>query len=199
MHSMRSVASVLLVYVATSVTTARASDRLKVIAPPAGQEVAESLARSLVSACNAGDFVGFMDHFTPSHGSRIRRRMEDVFISHQPKIEVEKVTLLADGADKITFGVRYALHDNDKPHADLASKVVARKINGAWKLDSEQVKTATRRASESEYAGHESGAPPGWDPFNPPAQLIGPNLEHLRGDIGIRPGRGCANGRCGVR
>ena len=39
--------------------------------------------------------------------------------------------------------------------------------------------------------------PAAWNPFNPPANRINPALEHLRGDIGIQPGLGCANGRCG--
>jgi hypothetical protein len=188
------------VAVCIGMSLCEASDRLKVIAPPAGQEVAEALVGSVASACNAGDFVGFMDHFTPSQTMRIRRRMEDLFITHQPKIEIEKVTLLADGPDKITFGVRYALRDHDKPHVDLASKIVARLVNGTWKLDSEEVRTATRRVSESDYAdNHAAGALPALDLFNPPARAIDPNLGHLRGDIGIQAGRGCANGRCGLR
>lgn len=36
-----------------------------------------------------------------------------------------------------------------------------------------------------------------FNPFNPPADLIDPDLEHLRGDIGIRAGGGCPAGRCG--
>ena len=183
-----------------SVTNAEASDRIKVIAPPAGQEVAEALATSLATACNAGDFIGFMDHFSASHAAKIRTRMEDLFISHQPKIDIQKVTLLADGPEEITFGVRYELQDNDKPQAELSSKVVARNVNGAWKLHGEQVRAISRRSESSGYAGTGAGvAPPAWDPFNPPAQLIDPRLEHLRGDIGIQQGAGCANGRCAVR
>jgi hypothetical protein len=174
-----------------------ASDRIKVISPPAGQAVAEALVGSLATACNAGDFIGFMDHFSASHAAKIRTRMEGLFISHQPKIDIQKVTLLSEGADEIAFGVRYELHDDDKPQAELSSKVVARRVNGAWKLDGEQVRAINRRAQASGYAGTGAGvAPPAWDPFNPPAQLIDPRLEHLRGDIGIQPGAGCANGRC---
>lgn len=191
---------VLLSALVACVGTAKASERIKVIAPPAGQEVAEALTGSLAMACNAGDFIGFMDHFSASHAAKIRTRMEDLFISHQPKIDIQKVTLLADGPDEITFGVRYELQDDDKPQAELSSKVVARKVNGAWKLHGEQVRAISRRSESSGYAGTGAGvAPPAWDPFNPPAQLIDPRLEHLRGDIGIQQGAGCANGRCGVR
>lgn len=181
---------------------AEAADRLKVTAPPAGQDHAERLVGSLATACNSGDFVGFMGHFTPTHGRKIRGRMEDIFIKHQPQMEIRQVTLLSEEEDRIAFGVRYSWHDKGKPEEVVASKVTARRIDDQWKLDGETVKAVTRTASTSDYGADqvpENGWPAGWDPFNPPARLIDPNLEHLRGDIGITPGRGCANGRCGPR
>lgn len=176
-----------------------ASDRITVIVPPASQEAAEELAGSLAAACNRGDFVGFMGHFTPSHARRIRGRMEDIFVQHQPKMDIRQVTLLSESDDRITFGVRYAWHDKDSPEEVFASKVVARKVEGDWKLDGEALQFVSRTASESHYA-EPAGAnvvPATWNPFNPPADRINPALEHLRGDIGIQPGLGCANGRCG--
>lgn len=176
-----------------------AADRITVIVPPASQAAAEKLAASLASACNRGDFIGFMGHFTPTHARRIRGRMEDIFIQHQPKMDIRQVTLLSEADDRITFGVRYALRDRNSPEEVVASKVVARKLEGDWKLDGEAVKSVSRAASESQ-AAKPSGAnvaPAAWNPFNPPADRINPALEHLRGDIGIRPGLGCANGRCG--
>jgi len=181
--------------------SSNASDRITVIVPPPNQEAAEELAGSLASACNRGDFVAFMGHFTPTHSRRIRGRMEDVFVVHQPKMDIRQVTLLSEADDRITFAVRYAWHDKEKPEEVFASKVVARKVDGEWKLDGETVKSVNRTASESQYA-EQAGAnvvPAVWDPFNPPADRINPALEHLRGDIGIQPGLGCANGRCGVR
>jgi hypothetical protein len=176
-----------------------ASDRLTVIVPPVSQEAAEALAGSLASACNRGDFVAFMGHFTPTHSRRIRGRMEDVFVVHQPKMDIRQVTLLSEADDRITFAVRYAWHDKEGPEEVFASKVVARKVDGEWKLDGESVKAVDRTAGRSQYA-EPAGAnvvPAVWDPFNPPADRINPALEHLRGDIGIQPGLGCANGRCG--
>lgn len=178
-----------------------ASDRISVIIPPTSQESAEDLVGSLASACNRGDFIGFMGHFTPAHARRIRGRMEDIFVQHQPKMDIRQVTLLSEADDRITFGVRYAWHDKDSPEEVVASKVVARKVEGHWKLDGEALKSVSRTASES-HCAEPAGAnvvPAAWNPFNPPADRINPDLEHLRGDIGIQPGRGCANGRCAVR
>lgn len=195
---MRSLISCLLVVMLIPEGT-EGADRISVIVPPAGQECAEELAGSLASSCNRGDFVAFMDHFTPAQERRVRSRMEDLFIKHQPQMEILKVTLLSEEENTITFGVRYAWHDRSKPEEVFASKVVARKVNGLWKLDGEAVKSVERSASNSGYtdAGQGDALPAVWNPFNPPANQIDPALEHLRGDIGIRPGLGCANGRCG--
>ena len=176
-----------------------ATDRIKVVIPPPSQAAAEELAGSLATACNSGDFIGFMGHFTPAHARRIRGRMEDIFVQHQPKMDIRQVTLLSESDDRITFGVRYAWHDRNSPEEVVASKVVARKVEGHWKLDGEALKSVSRTVSESQYA-EPAGAnvvPAAWNPFNPPADRINPALEHLRGDIGIQPGLGCANGRCG--
>jgi hypothetical protein len=179
----------------------QASDRIKVIVPPAGQQSAEELVGSLASACNRGDFVGFMDHFSPSHGNRIRKRMEDVFIQHQPKMEIRQVTLLSEEGDRITFGVRYGWHDRNTPEVVVASKITARKIEGQWKLDGETLKAVNRTGAATDYAERSGDAvvPAAWNPFDPPAHMIDPALERLRGDIGIQPGRGCADGKCAVR
>jgi len=195
----RSRCLVVLALLFTGTHSSNASDRIKVVVPPPNREAAEKLAGSLASACNRGDFIGFMGHFTPTHGKRIRGRMEDIFVMHQPKMDIRHVTLLSEADDRITFAVRYALHDKEQPEQVFASKVIARKVDGEWKLDGETVKSVNRTASESQYA-EQAGAnvvPAVWDPFNPPADRINPALEHLRGDIGIQPGLGCANGRCG--
>ena len=177
-----------------------ASDRLKVIAPRPGQECAENLAQSVASACNSGDFLTFIEHFTPAHRRRCRKNIEEMFINGHPKMDIQKVTLLSEGSDQITFAVKYAWHDRNEPERVYASKATARLLDGDWKLDGETVKSVTGAGAESgsgsETAG-DSGLPQAWNPFNPPKHLVSPHLEHLRGDIGIRPGLGCANGRCG--
>jgi hypothetical protein len=177
---------------------ADAADRLKAVVPPEGQDHAEKLVESLAFACNNGDFMGVMSHFAPSYRQKIRGRMEDMFIKHQPRMEIRQVTLLSESEDKITFGVRYMWRDADKPEKVLASKVTARMIDGQWKLDGEVVKSMEQSASESPYseAIERKVVPVAWDAFNPPVARISPNLEHLRGDIGIQPGMGCANGQC---
>ncbi len=179
---------------------ANASDRLKVIAPRPGQERAENLAQSVASACNAGDYLAFMDHFTPANRRRCRTIIEEMFINGHPRMDIHKVTLLSEDSDQLIFAVKYAWHDRDSRETVYASKVTARLISGDWKIDGETVKSVTGiggATGNGTETADDSGLPLEWNPFNPPKHLISPNLEHLRGDIGIRSGLGCANGRCG--
>lgn len=187
-----------LAWLAAAAPFAQAADRVVVIAPPAGQDAAEAIVGSLESACNRGDFIGFIGHFTPAHGNRIRRRMEDIFIKHQPRMSVRQVMLLSEDDTSLTFGIRYAWHPKDEPEEVFSSKIKAKRIAGEWKLDGEDVKAVSRSAGDSGSSRDDRAAGRiGFNPFNPPVDLIDPDLEHLRGDVGIRPGQGCANGRCG--
>jgi hypothetical protein len=65
--------------------------------------------------------------------------MEDVFVVHQPKMDIRQVTLLSEAYDRITFAVHDAWHGKERPEEVFASKVLARKVDGQWKLDSESV------------------------------------------------------------
>jgi hypothetical protein len=185
----------------------RASDRPTMTGPPAGQEAAKELVDSAASACNRKDFIGFMEHFTPKQKSALRRKMEDLFIKHELVMEIQDVVLLSEGEETIVFAVRYAWSPKTAPKQLLASRVMARKVDGEWKLDGEQVRSRSgSMPSKTNYAdsrqfpfGGGGEVEMAWNPLDPPAHLIDPSLESLRGDIGIQPGRGCANGRCGVR
>ncbi|MEI8227871.1 MAG: hypothetical protein WCH77_06365 [Planctomycetota bacterium] len=136
------------------------AERIKVIGPPRGQAAAEQLLDSMAAACNRGDFIDFMSHFTPSQGRRIRGRVKDMFIIDQPRVHILQVTLLSDEQDRITCGVRYAWHARNKPAEIVASKVMALKIEGKWKLDGEQLKAIQREPSHSDYAVGDAGALP---------------------------------------
>lgn len=176
-HRLLAVAFTVLVFVAGS--RCYAADRLVMTGPPAGQEAAKQLMHSLASACNSKDFIGFMGHFTPKQQAAIRRQMEDVFIRDNPEMEIQDVVLLDDGDEKIIFGVRYTWSPKAARKRLFASKVTARKVDGRWKVDSEQIRSRSSEAPAESLSccGDRDGvAGIAWDPFNP-----------------------CANGRCPVR
>jgi hypothetical protein len=121
-----------------------------------------------------------------------------MFITGQPTMDIKQITLLSDESDRISFAVRYAWHDKEEAERLYASKVTARLVDGEWKIDGETVRAITRAGSESGDRTSDSNAfATEWDPLHPPAHLVDRDLAHLRGDVGIRPGQGCANGRCG--
>lgn len=124
-------------------------DQTHSITSKVGQEAAEELVGSLADACNRGDFTGFIAHFTPSHRARIRQRMEDIFVKHEPKMDIRRVTLLSVSEKQITFDVDYAWHPKGKPQEVLVSEVTARKVAGKWKIDREQVKAVTQTSAGS--------------------------------------------------
>ena len=181
-----------------------AVERIRMTGPSPGHSAARDLAEAVAAACNRKDFIGFMDHVTPRHQATIRRRMEDLFIRHDFSMEILDVVLLSDGEDTIVFGVRYGVTLKSAPNQTFASKVTARNLDGTWKVDGEKVRSCFQEsqslsANPADQALDGGAIRPGWGPFNPPAHLIDPALESLRGHVGIQPGRGCANGRCGDR
>ncbi|MCX7415090.1 MAG: hypothetical protein NTY25_01170 [Planctomycetia bacterium] len=146
------------------------------------------------SACGAVERIR-MTGPSPGHS---------LFIRHDFSMEILDVVLLSDGEDTIVFGVRYGVTLKSAPNQTFASKVTARNLDGTWKVDGEKVRSCLQEsqslsANPADQALDGGAVRPGWGPFNPPAHLIDPALESLRGHVGIQPGRGCANGRCGDR
>lgn len=196
-----------------SMASESSPDRVAMVSmTPPSQEAAKRTVDSLASSCNDRNFVAFMNHFTPKQRSAIQKKMEDIFIRHDPEMHINDVILLSESDVSMAIGVRYDWSSRSRSNATtFASRVVLKKVSGEWKIDSEHVKSSTPKSRPAAAGGQNFNFGGGgnvdlqnWDPYNPPAHLIDPSLECLRGDIGIRPGfgcanGGCANGRCGVR
>lgn len=164
-----------------------AEDRIRMVsAPPA-----ESLMKSIASACNEKDFLRFMGHFTAKRAAAIRRTMEDLFVQHDLEMDVQDVTVLSTSDDRIVFGVRYGWHNRTGPKQVLSSKVTALKVGDEWKVDSEVIKNASRGTVTQQQRGRTLTFDGGG------AVVMNPGDDLLPRDIGRWPG-GCANGRCGL-
>lgn len=172
------------------------------------QDTARQTIDSLAAACNDRNFVRFMSYFTPKQRGSISRKMEDSFIRHDPEMRINDVVLLSEEGDTMAVAVRYDWSPRLQPGGSksFSSKVILKKIGEEWKVDSEQVKFCSQKGQSKTNSPSRSFDFGGvkvenWDPYRP-GEDIDPNLEHLRGDIGIRPGAGCvrcANGRCEIR
>lgn len=168
-------------------TICEAGERIRMVeAPPA-----ESLMKSIESACNEKDFQRFMGHFTSKRAAKMRRTMEDLFIQNDLEMEVHNVMVLSSTEDKIVFGATYGWNYRTGPKQVLSSKITAVRVGDSWKVDSEQIKNA----SSASVAQRQQGQ--AFDFGGGGAVVMNPGDDLLPKDIGRRPG-GCANGRCGL-
>ena len=193
------------------------SGRIRMTGPDPRKEIARDLVGELASHCNSRDFVQFMDGFTERHAGKIRERAKDNFLADDLRMDIEDVVLFSGDEESMEFGVKYEI-SVDGTTRSITSIVTARLDGSTWKIDSEKVKKCSKRggldssmagvpkprgrvgAVAFEPAGRNNGVPANWDPMNPDPDLVDPNLRDMIGSgIGINPGSGCANGRCGVR
>ena len=199
-----------------------ASERPRMTGPDPRKEIAKGLVDELASHFNARDYVQFMDGFTDRHAGRIRERVKVTFLADDLRMDVDEVVLFSGDEESMEFGIRYATSVDGS--INLITSVVTARLDGsAWKIDSEKVKKTSRRGGADstladspkprnrqiggvafEPAGpgraiQNNRVPANWDPMNPDPNLIDPNLRDMIGSgIGILPGSGCANGRCGL-
>lgn len=184
-EAMKNISQVILLLLGS--TICEAADRIRMVeAPPA-----EGLMNSIASACNEKDFQRFMSHFTSKRATAIRRTMEDLFLQYDMEMDIQDVTVLSTTDDKIVFGVRYGWHGRTGPKQVLSSKVTAVKVGDAWKVDSEEIRKATREPVVQQQRAQ------AFDFGGGGAVVMNPGDDLLPRDIGRRPG-GCANGRCGL-
>jgi len=64
------------------------------VEPSPAEDLVGSLTKSLETACNNRDVIGFLGHFTPQQRAKIRRRIENQFICHDIEMEVQDTLLV---------------------------------------------------------------------------------------------------------
>jgi hypothetical protein len=170
---------------------ALAEERIRMTCPSPAEEAVKTLTRSLETACQNRDLIGFLSHFTPRRAAQIRRPMQDLFICHDVTMEVHDTLILSESESAIIFGVRYSWHETAAPKQLIASRVTAKRIGESWMLDAEEI--LSRRASS---IGSNSSMAPVADalggriPLEGKPDWVPPGIEWVPG--------GCADGRCGL-
>lgn len=168
-----------------------AADRIQMVGPPPSEEIVKSITESLAKACNSRNVPRFLSHFTSERAGQIRRHIEDLLICHDIALDVREAFVLTASESEIVFGVRYELDDREGFRMVLASRVTARKIDGEWLLESEEV---LRRKQEGPQGYSESQ--PLADNQNGARPVAG-KPDWAPRDVGWIPG-GCAGGKCGL-
>lgn len=175
--------------------------RPTMLAQPPEQDAIKELLDRVSNCCSQQDFRGFMDCFTPSKASSIRKKAEHSFICGRVNMDVLDFFVISASDESISFGLRYVFSEGGSK-ALYCSKIVAKKVGDSWKIDSEQIKSMTDQGSPS------SSIVVANNPVRPrqadgawrlPDPANGGEEAWLPPDIMYKPGPSCANGNCRVR
>lgn len=172
---------------------APAVPRIKVAIPDEAEQQTKELMDKVSSYCNDKNFKGFMGCFTKKMRSEIQKKMEDLFLQHEMTMTIEELVVYNDDDSKIEFGMKYSWDSNHGHTNVIFSKVVAKKEEGEWRVDSEKVQNVV---ANNRNAAPNVNQNANFD-FKGGGQVqFNVNDEFLPRDIKKRPGGGCADGKC---
>jgi hypothetical protein len=188
------------------------SGRPKMSSPPPDEEIVKVLFDELSSACSKGRFRDYMNCFTPSRASVIRRAAEDFFICGDAQMEVLDHFVISSGDETIEVGVKYMISDSSAHDSRIVcSKVFVKKIDDSWKINSEEIRDVKSRGTSPQKVpnfvaqNQNQGCSNGRCSPSPPPKRTYPNPANggeeawLPKDIGYTPGPSCANGQCRIK
>jgi hypothetical protein len=167
--------------------------------------------QAVEDAINDEDLDAYVECFVSRLHKPLRHRVGMLFVRHEMAMEILDSHVLSSSEQDGEIAVKYRAMLSGRS-SEVVAVLGMTKREGLWRINKETIHSAevVRSAATADCGtacgmrpfqfggGQACGAVPrNWDPFNPPADLIDPALEHLRGDVGILPGRGCSSGRCG--
>lgn len=188
-------------------SVALSADRISMVDNSSEMSVRDAVVTA-AQAFSAKDSAGFSMCFKESRRDHIRKKCAFSFLEEDATMEILNVHVFSIDEDSASAAVKYRMVSagNSK---DVVSEVVMEREGERWVISRETVRSS-KDSAPPQYSLPSSGPRqknqgnqvdlnsqrPEWDNFNPNANGISPNLQHLIGDIGVRPGMGCANGRC---
>lgn len=191
-------------------TASFGEERIRVSDNSAEMAVKDAV-RSTARAFDSEDVGSYGMCFKESRRPHIRRKAALMFADAKCSMEILDVHVIEVKDDAASVAVKYKMGGAGNP-MEYLSEISMIKESDRWVIDKETVKSSSvlrtpdgsmmadrPAAGEVMFApvGNRPAPPPGaWDEFDPDESRISPNLKHLSGDIGIREGFGCANGRC---
>jgi hypothetical protein len=192
----RSVPALLLGLTLVIQRPAAAADRLVVSASNDTEICVRDCVREAARAVSEEDLDAFVGCFTERQRPKIRRKAAMVFVTHTLDLELLDNHILSESGDKAEIAVKYRMMLTDDGY-DIVSLLGMVKESGDWRIATEKVESnvpLVRSRSASSCGGPVFRFGGGGDVI-----LRGGDPEDfLPKDIGRQPGRGCANGRCGL-
>ena len=167
--------------------------------------------KAVEAAVNREDLDAYIECFASRLRKTLRHRVGMLFVKHEIAMEILDSHVLDKSKIFGEVAVKYRVTLSGRA-CEVVAVLRMTMESDTWFIDKETIHS-TQRIGYGQPApcGSACGLKPfqlgggqavvelprNWDPFNPPAHLIDPALEHLRGDIGILPSQGCGSGRCG--
>lgn len=191
-------------------SVAFSEDRLRVSDNSAETSVKDAI-KATARAFDTEDVRAYELCFKESRRPSVRRKAALIFADSKCSMEILDVHVIEVAESSASAAVKYKMAGIGQP-TEVLSEISMIRESDKWVIEKETVRSSSvaRSAENSELAGgvqrgevlfapagRKVVAMPGeWDQFDPDLDRISPNLKHLSGDIGIREGFGCANGRC---
>jgi len=175
---------------------ALSSERLRV-EDNSEETAVKDLVRAAASAFDKEDLGSFSSCFKSSRRKSVRRDAALLFAGNQCSMEVVDLHVIDVAEDSAQAAIKYRMGISSAGF-EVLSVVSLVKEEGSWAIDRESVRAKSPSRAESRSLSSSGDAPRGgaWDDLNPDPDRIPAGLHHLMGDIGIREGMGCADGRC---
>lgn len=188
-----------------------AEERLRVSAGNRETIELRDQIKAVETAANSEDVDACVECFSERIRKPLRHRIGMLFVKHEISMEILDSHVLEWSERSAQVAVKYRATLSGRTY-DVVSILGMIKKDDHWQINKETIHSThridyDRTAScgsacgmkQFQFGGGQvvGNLPHNWDPFNPPAHLIDPALEHLPGDIAIMPRRGCAAGQCG--
>lgn len=194
--AVRSIPVLLLASVAVIGQPCMAADRLVMSTGNDTEICVGDCVRKAAKAVSEEDLDAFVGCFTERQRPKIRRRAAMVFVTHTLDLELLDDHVVSESGDKAELVVKYRVMLTDDAF-DVVSLLGMAREHGDWRISTERVESNVplmRSSSASNLGGAVFRFGGGGDVI-----LHGGDAEDfLPKDIGRQPGRGCANGRCGL-
>lgn len=178
-------------------SVAHADGRVQVVNNAPQTEFKDAL-EAAAKAFDSENLDAYEKCFSEGRRKGMRRKMALLFAAQECKMELVEAHTIEVGENFGEAAVRYKIGDSGGSY-DVVSVISMVKEGGSWVIDSEIKMRESRSEGSyptSSYASSQDR--PAHKQNLPDKSTIQPGIQHLIGDVGVRPGDGCANGRCGI-
>jgi hypothetical protein len=181
-------------------SSALCSERI-VVYDNSAETAIKDRVRTVSEAFDKEDINLFESCFRTSKRKPVRRKAALFFAANHCSMDLEDVHVIEAGEASAEVAVKYRM-GSSSGGLEIVSVVYMVKEGEFWLIDRESIQSKTPTGKAENLASSKSRIRPdgaGWNEFAPDPNRIPEGLKHLIGDIGIREGMGCADGRCQVK